>query len=521
MSSPSILNDVLGPVMRGPSSSHTAGSYHIGKTVRALLGEKPSGARFSFDPGGSYSRTYREQGVDLALAAGLMGWPIGDERFSRALSLSRKEGIRLNFRVTPLDRPDHPNTVDILLLGRRGNKFEATAQSTGGGTFLITRIDGWPVHLDGKAFDLLLSGTGRLKRRLAELGERLPEQLVKTPPLRRDDETLHVFHLSEAPAASLLKKLASLPETLWLRTSPPVYAVPKGKPLFVSAAEMILRAEKEKRTLGQTALAYEACLLEIPEKRVFEEILRRYRVMKSSVRLGLSGRSVRMQLLRPSARKIWNAESAGAVAVGGMHTRAAARALAAMHVSNSMGLVCAAPTGGSAGVIPGVLVTMEEEWELSPDALCRSLLAAGAIGLILAERATFAAEIAGCQVEIGAAGAMGAAAVVEAAGGTPRQAADAAAISFQNTMGSVCDLVQGMCEIPCHTRNAVAASNAFLCADLILGGYDNPIPLDETIDAVYDSGRMLPAELRVTSRGGLALAPSAVRLPNLRKRRTR
>jgi L-serine dehydratase len=87
-------------------------------------------------------------------------------------------------------------------------------------------------------------------------------------------------------------------------------------------------------------------------------------------------------------------------------------------------------------------------------------------------------------------------------------------------MGSICDLVQGMCEIPCHTRNAAAASNAFLCADLILGGYENPVPLDETVDAVYDSGKMLPAELRVTARGGLALAPSARRLPNLRQRRS-
>jgi L-serine dehydratase len=141
-----------------------------------------------------------------------------------------------------------------------------------------------------------------------------------------------------------------------------------------------------------------------------------------------------------------------------------------------------------------------------------ALFAAAAVGLIVARRATFAAETAGCQVEIGAAGAMAAAAVVDAAGGTALQACDAAAVSFQNTMGSACDLVQGLCEIPCHTRNAVAASSAFVCADLVLGGYRNPIPLDETVDAVLASGRMLPAELRCTVRGGLALAPTARRL---------
>jgi L-serine dehydratase len=153
---------------------------------------------------------------------------------------------------------------------------------------------------------------------------------------------------------------------------------------------------------------------------------------------------------------------------------------------------------------------------LAADDMVLPLFAAGAVGVIVAERATFAAEVAGCQVEIGAAGAMAAAAVVEAAGGSARQALDAAAISFQNSMGSVCDLVQGIVEIPCHTRNAVAASSAFVCADLILGGYENPIPLDETIDAAYEAGKMLPPELRCTARGGLAVTPSAQALRRLR-----
>jgi L-serine dehydratase len=119
-------------------------------------------------------------------------------------------------------------------------------------------------------------------------------------------------------------------------------------------------------------------------------------------------------------------------------------------------------------------------------------------------------------VEIGVAGAMAAAAVVEGVGGTARQAADAAAISLQNTMGSPCDPVAGACEIPCHTRNAVAASSAFTCADLILGGYTNPIPLDEAIDASYEVGKALPGELRCTARGGCATTPSALGMTRLR-----
>lgn len=223
-----------------------------------------------------------------------------------------------------------------------------------------------------------------------------------------------------------------------------------------------------------------------------------------------------MQLLRSSADKIMAADRADRLPTGGLHTRAAARALAAMHVNCSMGVVCAAPTAGSAGVLPGVMATMLLEQRVSKRTIADAMLAAGLVGMVVAQRASFAAEEAGCQVEIGAAGAMAAAAVVEAAGGNARQVTDAAAVSFQNTMGSVCDHVQGIVEIPCHTRNAVAASSAFVVADLVLGGYENPIPLDETVDAVYAVGKTMPSELRTTALGGLAATPSALNLKRLR-----
>jgi L-serine dehydratase len=270
--------------------------------------------------------------------------------------------------------------------------------------------------------------------------------------------------------------------------------------------------------LGEIALAYEAELLGLPEEAILVEVRNRFATMQAAVHQGLAKDLPPMQLLQPSARQVFQAEAAGRLPTGGLHTRAAARAMAVMHVNGGMGVVCAAPTAGAAGTIPGVLVTLNEDRGLGERETALALLAASAVGVVTASRATFAAEVAGCQVEIGAAGAMATAAVVEAGGGSAQQATDAAAIAYQNTMGSVCDLVQGIVEIPCHTRNAVAASSAFVCADLILGGYANPIDLDQTIDAVYSVGKMLPRELKVTALGGLALAPSAQALPNLRSR---
>ncbi len=519
MDSPSILNDVLGPVMRGPSSSHTAGSYHIGRTLRDLAGGDPRRAAFVFDPGGSYARTYTQQGVDLALATGLLGRKITDRGFAKSLSAAKRRGIAVSFRIARLADADHPNTVEIRLIDRGGRKLEATAKSTGGGSFLVSRLDGWPAAIDGKAHQVFVFAA---RKALPALRFALTSSLAGSGKLHvqsRGAEVLVSLRLIDPPGPVVLSRLASVPGVTAVRAAHPVFLVPRGPALFESAEGLLRLAARRHWTMGEAAEAYEAKLLGIPEDGVVEIMRERFDVMKESVEAGLRRQGVRMQLLRPSAGKVWASEQAGRVAAGGLHARAAARALAVLHVSNSMGTVCAAPTGGSAGVVPAVCVTMAEEWKLEPRAMVRALFAAGAVGLILAKRATFAAEVAGCQVEIGAAGAMAAAAVVEAAGGGARQAADAAAIAFQNTMGSVCDLVQGMCEIPCHTRNAVAASSAFVCADLVMGGYVNPVPLDETIDAVYDCGKMLPAELRCTAAGGLALAPSAMKLPNLRKRR--
>jgi L-serine dehydratase len=330
--------------------------------------------------------------------------------------------------------------------------------------------------------------------------------------LRRDDSPrVAVIARRSTPLSPASRGvLAGTTAAVRVFESAPVYFVQTGPALFTSAAEMVARAGDRRVSLGTLALEYEATLLGLTPDAVVAEMLRRYDVMEASARQGLEPAFGGMQLLSPTAGSIFRAEAARTLSLGGPHTRAAARAMAVMHVDAAMGVVCAAPTGGSAGTIPGAMVTLAEERGLDRRQIALSMLAAGAIGVIVAQRATFAAEVAGCQVEIGASGAMAAAAVVDAVGGSADQACHAAAIGFQNTMGLVCDPVQGMVEIPCHTRNAAAAASAFVVADLVLGGYANPIPLDETIDAVYAVGRAMSTDLLCTAQGGLAVTPSAL-----------
>lgn len=509
----SIFNDVLGPVMRGPSSSHTAGSYHIALVVRDLLGTEPRSIKISFDPDGSYGKTYVQQGVDQAFVTGLMGWKQTDEIFTRALVTARSQGVDIEFEVIKLSQANHPNYVVIDVTGEGNQRIKVEAKSVGGGTFKVVKVDGGDTLLDGKSYVSLITLDKGVENRVAcDIKKLYPKVEMSN---FSGDEHRQVLQLS-SNSPLLLEEFSNQSAGISFRQSKPVYYTQKGVALFSSAKEMLQYATDNNLSLGETVLRYEQTILGLTEEEAISEMLNRYTVMRQSVEDGLDGSRVNMLLLEPMAGNIMTRIKEKKVAIGGIHSIAGAAAMAAMHTCNSRGVVCAAPTGGAAGTLPGVLTALEGEYNIPSRQMALMLFAAGGIGLILAIRATFAAEVAGCQVEIGAAGAMGAAAVVEFAGGDARKACDAAAISFQNTMGSVCDLVQGMCELPCHTRNAAAASCSFTNADMVLGGYVNHIDLDQTIDAVYSSGLMLPRELRCTALGGLALAPAALSLSRVR-----
>ena len=188
---------------------------------------------------------------------------------------------------------------------------------------------------------------------------------------------------------------------------------------------------------------------------------------------------------------------------------ALAAAMSVMEVNATMGLIVAAPTAGSAGIIPGIMAAAKEVLELSDDARIDGLFTAGAIGWLATYNGSISGAEGGCQAETGTAAAMAAAALVEMRGGTPKQATAAAALCFSNMLGIVCDPVGGLVEAPCQMRNVMGCSVAVTSCDISLSGIPFIAPLDEMIDVVYRVGKQLPAELRETGMGGLATAPSA------------
>lgn len=211
------------------------------------------------------------------------------------------------------------------------------------------------------------------------------------------------------------------------------------------------------------------------------------------------------------ASKLQAAVSAGQTVGGDYLGKAAARALAIAEYNASMGKIVAAPTAGACGILPAALLTAQETYHLSNEALRNGLIVAAAVGEVIAARASISGAQGGCQAECGSAAAMAAAALVYLRGGTPKQSADACAFALMNVMGLVCDPVGGLVEVPCVYRNASGVAGAFVAADLALAGVPSPIPPDEVIDAMKAVGEQLPPSLRETGEGGCAACPSVCR----------
>ena len=194
---------------------------------------------------------------------------------------------------------------------------------------------------------------------------------------------------------------------------------------------------------------------------------------------------------------------------GDLLQKAITYAMATLETNASMGLIVASPTAGSAGIVPGLMLAMQEHYQFSDEKIIQALFNASAIGYLAMRNATVAGAVGGCQAEVGVASAMAASAAVELMGGTPRECTFAASTVLMNMLGLVCDPVGGLVEYPCQNRNAAGVANAIIAAEMALAGIPQLIPLDEMIQTMLTVGKKLPAELRETAMGGCATTPSA------------
>ncbi|RDY24016.1 L-serine ammonia-lyase, iron-sulfur-dependent, subunit alpha [Romboutsia maritimum] len=274
---------------------------------------------------------------------------------------------------------------------------------------------------------------------------------------------------------------------------------------FTSGAELLEKCKKYEMSMHEICLEREAELSGLSKEEVREKMRVSLNIMKSSTERATKEdiKSVG-GLIGGEAKKLTTFRNNGKSVCGTLMNKALVAAMGTMEVNASMGLIVAAPTAGSCGILPAAVVTIGKEYGLNDEDMIDALFAASAIGAIITRNATVAGAEGGCQAETGAAAAMAAAGVVEMMGGTVEQALHAASHCLQNVMGLVCDPIAGLVEAPCQGRNAIGVANALISAELCLAGILNIIPFDETVDAMYKVGKSLPMELRETALGGIA-----------------
>ena len=279
---------------------------------------------------------------------------------------------------------------------------------------------------------------------------------------------------------------------------------------FKKAAELLSLCKEYNKPISQIMMDRECEMTEKPLDEIRSRMAVSLQIMKDATKEAINQPSQSMGgLIGGESRKLSDLQSSGKNIAGNLISKAIAYSMGVLEVNASMGLIVAAPTAGSSGVIPGVLLALQEEYDFTDDQIIDALFTCSAIGYLAMLNATVAGAVGGCQAEIGVASAMAAAAVVELMGGTPEQCTDAASTVLMNMLGLVCYPVGGLVEYPCQNRNASGASNAIVAAEISLAGIHQLIPLDEMMDIMYTVGKKLPAELRETALGGCALSPSA------------
>lgn len=280
--------------------------------------------------------------------------------------------------------------------------------------------------------------------------------------------------------------------------------------MYQSVKELVRTAEIQQKALSELVIEAECHESGSNRKEVWQRMRSNLLTMRAAIKQGENELGVRSKtgLTGGEAIKLKKYRAKGKTLSGDVMMAAVENAIATNEVNAAMGVICATPTAGSSGTLPGALFMLEQRLGLSEDQMIRFLFTAGGLGLIIANHAGIAGATGGCQEEVGSASAMAAAAAVEAAGGSPEQSSQALAIALSNLLGLVCDPIAGLVEIPCVKRNAIGAGNALIAADMALAGCTSMIPADECISALDKVGRSMPVDLRETGLGGLAGTPT-------------
>ncbi|HVZ97242.1 MAG TPA: L-serine ammonia-lyase, iron-sulfur-dependent, subunit alpha [Chitinophagaceae bacterium] len=501
---PSIFNDVIGPVMRGPSSSHCAASLRIGRLCRDLMNNNITDILVEFDPNGSLANTHKGQGSDMGLFGGFLGWEADDERLPASEHHISEAGIKVQFGIRDINAK-HLNTYHITLSNPEETRT-VTAISTGGGMIEVVAIDGIEVSIMGDFYETLIYC--RKPDRVLEL---FNSEMSYDYLMVHDGNPLFI----EIKAQSFPDELAQLDaveDVISIKKLWPVLPVLSRKNIsvpFATCSEMLDYNKDKNLSLSELAILYESERGNISEEEIFEKMRKIVRILKDSIKSGLRGTHYDDRLLGSQSVNFRNQLQNNRLIAAGALNNVVMYVSALMEVKSSMGVIVAAPTAGSCGALPGAVIGTADSLGVSEDEIIKALLVAGIIGIFIATQSTFAGEIAGCGVEYGSGGGMASAAIVYLAKGSLAQSIAAASLVLQSMIGTTCTPIANRVEAPCLGNNVMAATNAISFANMALSGYEELIPLDEVIETMYTVGKGIPHEFKCTNIGGLCATKTA------------
>ena len=514
---PSILNDVIGPVMRGPSSSHTAASWRMAKVGMQILDEALDSALIELKLGSIWASNYREQGTALGMDGGLLGIDMTDERIVHTDRIAKEKGIRIEYQISQFEA-GHTNTVRITLQGKSGKKIVLKAISIGGGMFEVTECNGFGVELRGDSYDMMIQAGPDFEQKSLDSISSLITGKQKIHLDARAGGTLIQLKSPQAFEKNIQKIVSGLDGVEQVSLTEPVLPVVSGNEGefgFTDVASMFAYAQNKNYSLGELGLIYESNRSGLTREELMAKMNMLIEIIEGGIAKGLAGTSYKDRILHRQSHRIGQAEQEGKIHAGPLVNRIISNVTALMEAKSAMEVIVAVPTAGSCGTFGGTVKAFCDTKKVGTEEKVLAYFAGGLIGVFFAMGPGFSAEEHGCQVETGAAACMVAAALVDLSGGDYRQAMSASSMALQNTIGLICDPVADRVEVPCLGKNVSAAMNALAASTMALSGFDPVIPLDQVIQTVKKVGRALPSSLCNSGKGGLAVTPRAKELKEM------
>ncbi|MGD9566796.1 MAG: L-serine ammonia-lyase, iron-sulfur-dependent, subunit alpha [Sedimentibacter sp.] len=486
--------EIIGPVMLGPSSSGTAGMARLGKATHRFLDGPIKSIDLKFHP---RNEDYAGLRSHVALVGGVMGYNEYDPIIKDSLNIAKEKEIEVTASkfLDPLPADGH--TVTLTVEQTDGKIKKITGVSVGGGSIDIIGIDDFEVKLSSTEKHFFVWSNYDVSAQLKDI---MPKETNVNIDYKNDKYLIYMGVSAKLDETISMKveMFEGVEKTLFTEPFLSFGFVPH-EPLFTSYEELMKMSERTGKDIAELAIEYEIVRSGKTKTEIWNTMSKNLEFMKETVREGLSKPLTTLFGFGTGkdGKKMLNAVQTGKTLGGNTIGRAIANALTTMEMDCSMNRIVAAPTGGSCGIVPGCILTVQEDRGFSDEELVKALFVAAAMGVIMYyHKASFSGMGGGCQSEIGVSSAMAAGALAYLGGGDTKTVCHAMALSMKNILGLICDRIGGSSEIPCIKRNGIGVGNAFSGCDMALSGIESYVTPDEVIEALCNTQKLLPPALR-------------------------